>query len=581
MAIRKVAFTLPLIMSALIGCTPNQAPVAKQPIFSPTMPHDAAWNATQSPDGRVWLAWYDAQRRLHTLAPEGKDETPFHITTPNRASSGIDLAWAADQAWVAFRDKEPQRDVFLAPFSHPERLTGLGAETVPLARVKLAARNDRLAALWYGEQPDAKTGKTYHLFYREVDKEAKPLGEKAEQVLEGIYPTMDITPSGRVTVVSWVPQEGKHFIKARTKNADAPFSSPVQVASIAPITPVMGAFHSGERTIAYWHAQYGQNLDEFRFEIAWSDDGMTWNTTRIPDLDNLDIESAAHASDDQGNVAIAVSVIKPHADKSDKLNTLLFVSHDHGATWSPAIPLRNDPEKALIYSKARAPQVAFIGPGKVFVAWEDWRDFRPAVRFSYSEDAGKTWKVHDQSLTADPSRNAQLNIFSKSLFSQPDKVTLIYERYIGDDFQTKELFKILMSAEQLSAYKAAEEKQPDPDRLKMRAQEYWQALENKDWAKAYSMLDPFYRSRVSFESYKEDKGRINFIKPEIKLAETHRSLGLVVAHTTVKVEPFFKNGQKFEFPQQERDIPTRWIWIDGDWYMEFYSEGKDIRYTRY
>ncbi|MFC7459713.1 sialidase family protein [Hydrogenophaga defluvii] len=568
-----------LAVSVLAGCSVADKKAGGYVSATP-IHRDAAWAAVQSPDGDIRLAYYDAKRQLYLANPEkGTVEMPFHSPNVDRASSGLALAWVGGRAFVGFRDKEPQRDVFVAPFDEPKALVGLGAETIPLSRLKMAPRGDKLASIWYGEE-EVPSGKVFHVYYRELDAKGKPLAV-AERLFEGIYPTMSLTPSGRVTAVSWVKDNGKDRIIARSKNGDQPFGAEIQVADIAPVTPLLEAINDGERTLAFWHAQYGRDLQDFRLEGAYTDDGAKWERFHLKAFDGLDIETGDFAADGQGNIAVVASVVKPQERQVAKKKVLLAVSHDRGKTWSDAIELRQDEvQKDKPYSHARAPKVAFLGAGQLFVAWQDWRSLRSAVQFSYSEDAGRTWKINDQRLTEKATEQEGLGLFSKSLFAHENTLRIVTEQMTSDAIEEKHLRIHTVTRDQLTNWKPTQSlPPPNRERLEQRVIAYWKALQAREFETTYSMLDPYFRARMKFDVYKENLGKIEYRDPVLKLSEFAGPIALAVTKMTVEVKPFVVNNRTMKMDPAEREIPTRWLWIDGDWYLEFYQESRDLRFT--
>lgn len=576
---RTLAAAALLAVGMLVGCSVPDKKAGGNVSTTP-IHRDAAWAAVQSSDGGMRLAYYDAKRQLYLANPEkGTVEMPFHSPNVDRASSGLALAWVGGRAFVGFRDKEPQRDVFVAPFDDPKALVGLGAETVPLSRLKMATRGDKLATIWYGEEEIAN-GKAFHVYYRELDAKGKPLAP-AERLFDGIYPTMSLTPSGRVTAVSWVKQDGKDRIVARSRNGEQAFGPVVPVADIAPITPLIEAINDGERTLAFWHAQYGADLQDFRLEGAFTDDGQQWERFQIKAFDGLDIETGDFAADGQGNIAVVASVVKPQERQTAKKKVVLVVSHDRGKTWSDAMELRQDEvQKEKPYSHARAPKVVFLGVGQLFVAWQDWRSLRSSVQFSYSEDAGRTWKVNDKRLTEKAGDQEGLGLFSKSLFVHGNTVRIVTEHLTSDSLEEKHLRIHTLSRDQLLNWKAVEKvSPPNRERLESRVLAYWKALQARDFQTTYDMMDPYFRARMKFELYKENLGKIEYRDPSLKFSEFAGPIALTVTKMTVEVKPFVVNNRTMKMDPAEREIPTRWLWIDGDWYLEFYQESRDLRFT--
>lgn len=574
-----------LVMAlVLAACSQTPGAVGIEKGRTAAMPADASWAAAQDKNGRLKIAHYDDKRYLHIVDPvKGTAAQPFHPEGNTRASSGIDIAWLGDEAFVAFRDKEPKRDVFIGNIAKPDTLAGVAGDSVPLSRVKLLPSGNGLAAIWYGEKNLGQ--KKYHVNYRQLDAKGQPQGE-VQELFEGIYPVASVTPGGRTTALSWHKKDGADVIVARSKTDTQPFGDEVVVAKSGPLTPLFEAISAGERTLAFWHAQYGVNLDEFRLEGAYSDDGIKWEKFHLKGLDGMDIESADFAADGQGNVAAVVAAI-PSAEfkaKIGKMRAFILLSHDNGVTWSAPTELRQDPLQKTsdkVFSHSRAPKVVFTGPGKLLVAWQDWRDLRSAVHISYSEDGGKSWMINDQRFSEHGPLLEGLALFSKSLFAHDGTVQMVVERYVGDGMSEKRLEVRTLKRDDLVNWKPRQPKhgQPDVAQLEQRVMDYWAALQARDFEKSYSLLDPYFRGKVRFDIYKENLGKIEYRNPVLKFKDSYGPLAMAVTNMTVEVKPITINNKTFKMDPAERDIPTRWLWVDGAWYMEYYQESKEVKYA--
>ena len=65
----------------------------------------------------------------------------------------------------------------------------------------------------------------------------------------------------------------------------------------------------------------------------------------------------------------------------------------------------------------------------------------------------------------------------------------------------------------------------------------------------------------------------------LKFKDSYGPLAMAVTNMTVEVKPITINNKTFKMDPAERDIPTRWLWIDGAWYMEYYQESKEVKYV--
>lgn len=535
-------------------------------------------------NGKLALAFYDDKRRVNLFdASSNRSKTPFHPDGTTRASSSLAVGWVGDQSYVAFRDKEPDRDVFVGSFA-TGMLTGLGSETVALARMKMIDRGNSLGVLWYGE-PNLAEKKAYDIFYRELNADGVPQG-KPEALFDGIYPVATHNAAAnRLAAFTWLQPDGKHEIHARIKQGDQPWGSARKVADAAPLTPLFDAVSAGQRSWAFWHGQYGENRELFQVKGVFTDDGNNWTPFHVKALDGWDIESASFAADGQGNVAMVAAVVAPGEHRTGKFRVKLVLSHDGGVTWSDAVNIRQDPLQieGKSYSHARAPKAAFLAPGKLFVGWQDWRTLRSAVHYSYSEDGGKSWLVNDARLSPVAASHERFGILEHSLFAHDGKLTMVVESLPDDSMKEKNLIIRQYTSEDLlrtgQVAKAKAVAQPSEARLKERVTQYWAAMGARDFETTYAMMEPYFRNAVRFEIYKDKLGRIEYTKPTIKFTQVHGPIGLAVSNLTVEVKPIVIQRKTLKLDPQEREIPTRWLWMDGDWYVEFKSEATEVTYT--
>lgn len=570
----------------LAGCTALGPRVGAVIPSSPEIAENATWVAAADVAGNFRLAYYDDKNQIHVMDRTGRIVQPFHPDGHDRASSGLALQWVGSAPFVAFRDKSPQRNVFVGNPEKGSQVVGLDPGNLPLARITMVPRAASLGVLWYGERP--AEGETYHVYYREIGQDGNPLTDEPVRLFPGIYPVAAATASGKVLAVSWVKsQQGTGYeIVARLSTKGSEFGPPMVLAQTDVIRPIFKAIALDEGFLVLWYTRFIDENGESAYKLqgARSSDGQQWVPLGIPDLAGHDIESLDIASDTQGNVAIAVGLIKPgESVAKGKRWAYLITSHDRGATWAAPIDLRHDPvQKDMPYSHARTPKVAFLGDGQLLVAWQDWRTLRAGIRYSFSEDAGRTWRVLDQPLTGGVDSNERFDVTAPSIFPVGDgKALLVVERLNGDLLTAKTLNVLEVDVHRLrrADFMSSGVSAPDIDRLRQRAQAFWRAMAERDHETVYRMFDPYFRARVSLDDYRRNSGRIEYSNPSVEQVDVIGPLGAVIAKTTVEVKPIRMQGRVMKLDPVEKEIPTRWIWIDGDWYHEFYLESRDYRYT--
>lgn len=107
---------------------------------------------------------------------------------------------------------------------------------------------------------------------------------------------------------------------------------------------------------------------------------------------------------------------------------------------------------------------------------------------------------------------------------------------------------------------------PD-ERLRERVRQYWEARVRDDIVEQYSLEEPWMRERVSLTAYARGKGATKILEYEIKGAEVKSPDAVAKLHLKYKI--LFQ--KLAHLPLQEMDIEQRWVWVDGEWYLQYRS----------
>ena len=561
-------------------------------------------------DGKagLWLGYYDLSRSLHLRNPKGEDRILVQ-QEPERTPSGLAMAALPEGVSVMWRQKFPTKSLYLGNSNTPENSPlALGEGTEPLTRLKAFNLKDTLHLLWYGEAGDPLLKQQYFVFYQNM----KPgTGEMSavERVTPGIYPVWGYDKAGNFLVFSWIEDDKGSRIIAKTKRSDEKeFGPAVSIAEVPTISWNFQAFRSGERWFVIWETQYEKN----RLEGAFSDDlGQTWKRFGFDDLGDFLIGSLVVDTDDEGRIYIALSG-SDLANPSPKQDVRLIRSADRGDNW---IVTRPRPVAIGEKFRGRHPSIT-LGPqpGQVLLVWEDWRNLRGQLFASLSYDGGQTWKYDNIPLPQPPGINRGLPDQFSASFYLDQTYHVISQQPTDDSYGALNLFEVTFSPSDLEQIAAtlpkpkpvelpaaehasstapadltaspavggAEGQITDPaqDALRQRVVGFWQRMIDKDYDGAYEFQDPFYRAKMKAETYRKQMGRIAYQDIKVDGIEIEGPVATVKTRVKASVPPFRAGtGEMISRPEQEINITETWLWIDGNWYREFYSEYMEKKFT--
>lgn len=567
----------PMAALALESSALNQHPLESK------MPWVYALDAA----GSGWFAYYGAEDNTLYVRPPQGSETGLGATDRQRAQSGLAIAPAGGDLAVLWRDKLPSKTLYLLPTlklgAEPAKpLAVSGEESEALTRLRLAKRDDTTYLLWVGEKGDQEKKERYHLYFRSVEDNGKTLSP-IERVLPGYYPAW-IVDKELIPVFSWAFFEDKLSIAMRVfDRAKKTFGAPVKVADAPPISPFFQAFESAGRWFVLWVGHYGDNKEQLLEGIYSEDKGQNWKRFSFEKLRGLDFSRLEATADGKGHIVIATSGAWHLQDSKAKNDVYLIRSADNGATWSEPLQPRST---ELQLFEARDPSVAFgAKPGAAMLIWEDWRNFRPNVYVQFSTDYGATW---GEALSLDrlPAMRLGLDFTNRTALAVGDRYQVIAKRYMDDQLQKVDMVRYEFKADELQQQAADAAKQRDPERgsearLRERVQSFWQASEAQDLSTSYALQDPFYRAQIGYEAYKTGRGMIKYESHEILDVTRQGNLAKVRVKFTASVPEVTLKGKPYSQPSKTMEHDEIWLFVDGDWFREFYDQTNDVRFTKY
>ena len=567
-----------------------------------------SWETLPAADGSNWTVYLATDDQYRLANPQGSI-TPLPAETNGHRQTAMNLAATRGGPVMLWREKRDGKQLYVKKLGE-DAATALeiGGDSEPLARIEaLAGPDDRLHVLWYGEK-QAPNLPFYNLYYRNLDLQQAQVGAM-QRVVEGIYPMMAMDENGNLLVTSWLSTEPPARMVASLRDRHTgEFSAPVTIAPVPDMAPLYRLTYHAGRFMVFWLA-LNDSPAFFQLRGFYSDDkGATWTAMTLPGLEGLDVQSLDVAMQGDQHLALAVSGRYRQDPDTAKFRVLVLNSTDKGATWgqprSP-LPVELDGKFNAIY-----PKLAFgTGEGELLLTWQDWREIRSRLYFSYSKNFGQEWLYSNLSLPAD-GLNAGLGYLATDLWRDANNTFHLIstlslddkmERYalVKNSFGVADLADLAAGTQKISRStdlqeliaqhsplgtgEAATKAVKTEEALRERAKAFWEAMVAGDHGKTYTFYEPFYRTNNSDLAYLKNMGMIKYQEAEIKeihlegnLASVEVSVIATVPKTRIK-----STGEEVEKPAKNVTFKDTWVWVDDNWYREHLSKFHQKRWTRY
>jgi len=103
----------------------------------------------------------------------------------------------------------------------------------------------------------------------------------------------------------------------------------------------------------------------------------------------------------------------------------------------------------------------------------------------------------------------------------------------------------------------------------------------QDYAKQYDYYDPVFRAHVARDEFIRSRSpNMHYSKPDVRDIKIRGRIADVTVAVTIEIRQLkLPGGRVLDRPPQQRVMPERWLWMDGDWYREYKNgEQSFIRY---
>jgi hypothetical protein len=178
-------------------------------------------------------------------------------------------------------------------------------------------------------------------------------------------------------------------------------------------------------------------------------------------------------------------------------------------------------------------------------------------------------------------RTATINSDGEQTNTSPDSASALPANVKTDAQAPDE--KTTQSADTKPESESTTPKPASEQALRKRIHDFWKAMIAAEHDIVYTFYDPFYRAKNSWLLYRSNVGRIEYDSYQIHDVQIDGPVAKVKLTTKATVPPFRarSTGEVLSLPQREVPLTDTWLWIDDNWYREYYSESQDKKYTRY
>jgi hypothetical protein len=175
------------------------------------------------------------------------------------------------------------------------------------------------------------------------------------------------------------------------------------------------------------------------------------------------------------------------------------------------------------------------------------------------------------------------------LFNRDDRFWLVARQYKDDTLSSAHKDYVLYTftwdeaRQNAEGFKIAEVRARATEaRLRERATQYWQAMQDGQYETAYAMMDPFFRSKRPLKAYLSSTGAIKYHRYQVGQIVQKDNIARVQMEIESSVPEFkLPNGKTISQSAKTMTFWETWVFVNDNWYHEDYDELAEKRSTSY
>ena len=117
--------------------------------------------------------------------------------------------------------------------------------------------------------------------------------------------------------------------------------------------------------------------------------------------------------------------------------------------------------------------------------------------------------------------------------------------------------------------------------LRERVAENWQAMVESNRGRAYEIFDPFFRTRTTREWFVGLATPVKYHSFEIGDVSVQGNVAIVWVDVKYSIKHIGSLGQKIEELNREKNLKEKWLFIDNNWYRQFFDASTDGTFAHY